>query len=141
MLSVNQEMASQAQDENRLFVENRRRDSEGDDSEEDQNNLGSDSEVEDEKAYTLAVIVNVDQTFGDVSDFWRLHTESMQKICQNQTAQDRPPTNRIIMDEIPRKTHDHCPGFNFSSIDEITGRNHTSSIGASNTTDFRAQQS
>lgn len=52
---------------------------------------------------------------------------------------ERPPMNRIIMDELPRKTHEHCSGFHFSSLDEATGRSHTSSIGA--TSDFRLQQS
>lgn len=134
MLSVNQSIASQAQDENCLLRSNRRRDSEGD------SDLGGsdDGNEDDEKAYTLAVIVNTDQTYSDVLEFWRLHTESMKKVCAGQTGDDRAPMNRIIMDELPRKTHEHCPGFNFSSIDEVNGRNQTSSIGASNTSDFKA---
>ena len=55
MLSINQSMASKAQDENSLLRSNRRRDSEN-----DSDLGGSDGDVEDEKAYTLAVIVNTD---------------------------------------------------------------------------------
>ena len=77
MLSVNQSMAvSQAQDENCLLRSNRRRDSEG------ESDLGVSDEgnEDDEKAYTLAVIVNTDQTYADVLEFWRLHAESMKKV-------------------------------------------------------------
>ena len=86
------------------------------------------------------MIVNTDQTYSDVNEFWRLHAESMKKVCAGQTGDNRAPVNRIIMDEVARKTHEHCPGFNFANMDEVSGRSQTSSIGASNTTDFKAQQ-
>lgn len=55
-------------------------------------------------------------------------------------AEDRPASNRIIMDEMAHKSHEQCPGFNFSSVDEATGRSITSSLGVSHLSDFRAQQ-
>ena len=56
-------------------------------------------------------------------------------------TEERPNVQRIVIDELPRKTHDFCQGFNFSCIDEVTGRSHTSSIGTGSINDFRQQQS
>ena len=47
---------------------------------------------------------------------------------------------RIIIDELPRQSNDLCPGFNFSSTDEASGRNITAAIGISNMSDVRQQQ-
>ena len=111
------------------------------DSEEDEGNDNNDSDsgFDEERAYTLAVIVNTDFMYNEVTEVWKKNAEEMQKICQNLPNDQLPATNRIVMDEISRKTHEHCPGFNFSSIDEVTGRTQTSNIGASNLSDFRMQ--
>ena len=93
-------------------------DSDEDDDEEDKDS----DDYDDEKAYTLAIIVNTDYSYNEVAEQWRINSESLQKLNATLSAEERPATNRIIMDEIPRKTHEYCPGFNFSSIDEVSGR-------------------
>ena len=39
--------------------------------------------IEDEKAYTLAVIVNTDYQYNEVADLWRSNAEATQMMCQN----------------------------------------------------------
>ena len=37
--------------------------------------------IEDEKAYTLAVIVNTDYQYNEVADLWRSNAEATQMMC------------------------------------------------------------
>ena len=104
------------------------------DSEEDE----GDSDVE-EAAITLAIIANTDVLYNDVADAWRIGVEN-DKRAINQRHDERRINHRIIIDELSRPTHEQCPGFNFSSADESTGRNITSTIGISTLSDFKQQQ-
>lgn len=53
------------------------------DEDEDIDNNDSDNGFEDERAYTLAVIVNTDFMYNEVTEVWRRSADEMQKICQN----------------------------------------------------------
>ena len=97
----------------------------------------ADSDFE-EVAFTLAIIANTDTLYNEVHDAWRANIENEQRISR-QRLDMRQINQRVVIDELPRPSHELCPGFNFSSTDEASGRSITSAIGISTATEARNQ--
>lgn len=72
MLSQSQNLALQSQNESSLLHSNEK-------SDDDEGQDNSDDETEDEKAYTLAIIVNADFDYNEVAETWMIYSESMQR--------------------------------------------------------------
>jgi len=96
ILSQNEEISGQTNEDNIL--------DRTDDSDTDEQ--ASSDEDQECAAFTLAVIFNPNCVFEDVTDIWRTSIEQQQRVLTNIRAEDRPASNRIIMDEMAHKSHE-----------------------------------
>ena len=104
--------------------------SESDDDDEESD--GDEENLENEKAYTLAVVANTEKTFNEVIETWTSNLEHVKSQMAALSTAERPPMNRIIVDEQPNGQSENNTGFNLSCVDDLTGRCLNMTIGSQN---------